>query len=106
MLDSELQPQLLYRIDADQARFATWRLSEGHEVLALFTNRETAANYLAELENSTGWAVYEPPREKLIEVLRGCQQAGIFYAALDPLGGNAKTLFDIPQVLIAAENPQ
>ena len=103
MLDPELHPQILYRIEGDQARFATWRLNEGHEVLALFTDQETAAKYLAELENSPGWAPFEPPREKLLDVLRGCQQAGILYAALDPLGGTAKTLFDIPQVLRAAE---
>src|SRR6476661_463840 len=103
MLDPELHPHLVYRIDGDQARFATWRLTQGHEALAIFTTTEAAAKYLAELGSSAGWTVFEPPREKLIDVLFGCREAGILYAALDPLGGNAKTLFDIPQVLLAAE---
>jgi len=103
MLDPELHPHVIYRIDGDQARFATWQLQEGHEALAIFTTHEAATRYLIELEHSVGWTVYEPPREKLIDVLRGCREAGILYAALDPLGGNAKTLFDIPQVLRAAD---
>jgi hypothetical protein len=102
MLDAELHPNLLYRIDGDQARFATWRLNEGHESLALFTTRETAERYASEVESAPGWTIYEPPREKLIEILRGCREAGILYAALDPVNGSAKTLFDIPQVLMAA----
>jgi hypothetical protein len=106
LLDPELQPHLIYRIDGDQARFGTWRLKEGHEALALFTNREAAVAYLLELERSVGWTVYEPPREKLVNILRGCKEAGILYAALDPLGGSAKTLFDIPQVLCAADDRQ
>jgi len=34
--------------------------------------------------------------------LHACRAAGILYAALDPIGGNAKTLFDIPRVLAAS----
>jgi len=103
VLDPELHPHLSYRSEDEQARFAMWRLQEGHEALALFTTREAAAAYLLELERSVGWTVYEPPREKLINILRGCKEAGILYATLDPLGGCAKTLFDIPRVLAAAD---
>jgi hypothetical protein len=38
----------------------------------------------------------------LIEVLHACRVTGILYAALDPIDGCAKTLFDIPRVLEAA----
>jgi hypothetical protein len=101
---AELHPHVLYRKEADAARFATWRLSEGHEALALFTTTDGAKKYRDELSESKTWTLYEPPRGKLIEILAACRAAGILYAALDPIGGSAKTLFDIPRVLAAAEH--
>jgi hypothetical protein len=99
---AELHPHLLYRIDGDQARFATWRLTDGHEALALFTTSDAAENYRGGLADALGWKLYQPPRDKMIEVLQACRTTGILYAALDPVDGNAKTLFDIPRVLEAA----
>jgi hypothetical protein len=98
---SELEPQLLYRVDGSEARFATWRLTDGHEALALFTTADRAAIYQSELADGPSWSAYQPPRDTLIEILHACSAAGILYAALDPLDGNARTLFDIPQVLVA-----
>ena len=98
----ELHPQLLYCIDGETARFATWELTDGHEALALFTTVEAATKYRGDLAEAAAWNIYQPPRDKLIEVLQACRNAGILYAALDPVGGSAKTLFDIPQVLAAA----
>jgi len=80
-------------------------MTEGHEALAIFTTAETAAAYRAALADSGGWTAYQPPRAKVIEILAACRDIGILYAALDPLGGSAKTLFDIPQVLRAAAEP-
>jgi hypothetical protein len=100
---TELHPHLLYREDAGQARFATWELSDGHEALAIFTTAEAAGQYRADLGDPAGWKDYEPPRDTLIEILASCRAAGILYAALDPIGGNARTLFDIPKVLAAAQ---
>jgi hypothetical protein len=102
----DLVPHLLYHVEADQGRFATWRLNEGHEALAIFTTAETANNYLRELSAEADWIVYQPPRDKLIEILQACRSTGILYAALDPLVGTAKTLFDIPRVLAAAVTPE
>ena len=99
---TELHPHLLYREDAGQARFATWELTDGHEALAMFTSAETAVQYRADLGDPAAWTSYEPPRDTLIEILSACRAAGILYAALDPIGGNARTLFDIPKVLAAA----
>jgi hypothetical protein len=98
----ELLPQLLYRVDGEVARFATWELTDGHEALALFTSVEAATAYRNDLTEAGAWNIYQPPRDKLIEVLQACRATGILYAALDPVGGSAKTLFDIPQVLAAA----
>jgi hypothetical protein len=99
---SELHPYLLYRENEGQARFATWGLSDGHEALAMFTSAEAAGRYREDLGDPAGWKDFEPPRETLIEILSACRDAGILYAALDPIGGNARTLFDIPRVLAAA----
>src|SRR5262245_17650691 len=98
---TEILPQLLYRIDGEAAHFATWELTDGHEALALFTTVEAATHYRGDLAETAAWTIYQPPREKLIEILQACRAAGILYAALDPLGGSAKSLFDIPQVLAA-----
>lgn len=105
-LTPDLVPQLLYRVEAEQARFATWGLSDGHEALAIFTTPETAKQYCTDLANADTWTVYQPPRDQLIEILRACRASGILYAALDPIGGNAKTLFDIPRVLAAVHEPK
>jgi hypothetical protein len=99
---TELNPQLLYRIDGDSARFATWGVTDGHEALALFTTADAAEKYRVDLADATGWTRFQPDRDKLVEILQACRAAGILYAALDPLGGSARTLFDIPQVLGAA----
>jgi hypothetical protein len=100
---AELHPHVLYRTEGHIAHFATWRLSEGHEALALFTTVDGAKKYRDDLPESQSWTLYEPPREKLIEILAACRASGILYAALDPIGGSAKALFDIPRVLAAAE---
>jgi len=103
---TDLVPHVLYRIEDDQGRFATWRLTEGHEALAIFTTADTADSYRHELSDEPDWIVFQPPRDKLLEILEACRSTGILYAALDPLAGNAKTLFDIPRVLAAALNPE
>jgi hypothetical protein len=100
---ADLRPQLLYRIEAEQVRFATWGLTDGHEALAIFTSIDTATQYQADLTDGGSWTAYQPPPQELIEILRACRMAGILYAALDPIGGNAKTLFDIPRVLAAVD---
>lgn len=98
----ELYPHLLYRAEEGHARFATWAVTDGHEALAVFTTADTATKYRHELPEPDVWAVFQPPKPQLLEILELCTRAGILYAALDPLGGSAKTLFDIPQVLAAA----
>jgi hypothetical protein len=103
---TDLLPQLLYRVEEQQARFATWRMTEGHEALAIFTTTESAAAYRADLTEADGWTIFQPPRQKLIEILTASRDAGILYAALDPVGASAKTLFDIPRVLAAAQSSE
>ena len=98
----DLHPHLLYRRDGQEARFATWRIAEGHETLALFTTEESAKKYTQELTESSHWLMFQPTRDKLLDILHACRSAGILYASLDPSGGSAKTLFDIPRVIASA----
>lgn len=99
---SELRPHLLYCQDGAQALFATWKLETGHEALAMFTTEETAQEYIVEAAGRE-WTLFQPDRATLVDVLESCQESGILYAALDPLGGRARTLFDIPRVLAASK---
>src|SRR5262245_4928011 len=84
---TELHPQLLYRIAGESARFATWGLTDGHEALALFTTTDAADKYRADLADTIVWTIFQPDRDKLVEILQSCRAAGILYAALDPIGG-------------------
>jgi len=102
---TDFSPHLLYYLDTDQARFATWRLAEGHETLALFTSEESAKKYALELTEPAHWLVHQPCRDKLLTILHACRSTGILYAALDPQSGSAKTLFDIPRILDSVSDP-
>lgn len=96
---NELLPHLLYRVNGQEAQFATWRVTTGHEAVALFTSAEAAEKYRAELADPAAWHLLTPARDKLLHILQACRATGILYAALDPSSAGAKTLFDIPQVL-------
>ena len=54
---SELRPQVLYRVDGEQARFATWGLTDGHEALAIFTGAEAAEKYRGDLAEPAAWTI-------------------------------------------------
>jgi hypothetical protein len=99
----DLRPHLLYRSEEDKAHFAIWRLEGGPQALAIFTTAETAAKYRAELDDPTAWTAYQPPRATLLEILTACLPEGIGLAALDPASGSARTLFDLAQVVAAAQ---
>jgi hypothetical protein len=98
----ELTPHLLYRTSTDRAEFATWRLAEGHEALVLFSTAEAARKYQAELPAAASYTLFQPPRDKLIAIFDASLAAGIRVAALDPLTGGARTLFDLGQIVAAA----
>ena len=102
---NELLPHLLYQVNGHEAQFATWRLTTGHESVALFTTIEAAEKYRSELSEPAEWRELKPTRDKLLHILQSCRATGILYAALDPSAAGAKTLFDIPQVLAAASGP-
>jgi hypothetical protein len=99
----ELHPHLLYRTTGGQAEFATWRLNEGHEALALFSTADAATRYQTELSGAA-YTLFQPPRDKLVAIFQACLASNIRLAALDPTAGGARTLFDLAQI-VAAANP-
>ena len=76
---TDLLPHLLYRVEDEQARFATWRMAEGHEALAIFTTAETAAAYRDELSGSSGWITHQPPRQQFVDILAACRNNGVAF---------------------------
>ncbi|HEX5104947.1 MAG TPA: hypothetical protein VFV87_14100, partial [Pirellulaceae bacterium] len=92
----------LYRQAGGQAEFATWRLESGQESLAIFATAEAAGKYQAELPAAVEYTLFQPPRDKLLAIFESCLATGIRTAALDPLAGGARTLFDLAQVIASA----
>ena len=101
----ELHPHLLYRTSGGQAEFATWRLENGQEVMAIFTTAEIARKYQAELPAAPEYTLFQPPRDKLVAIFQSCLNANIRIAALDPQAGGARTLFDLARIVTAATKP-
>jgi len=101
----ELSPYLLVRVQNARAEFARWRVSEGHDALALFLSANGAAEYAKSALSGSGWQVVRPPRTSVLEVLRACHAAGIKLAVLDPDGQRAKRVFPIGEILLAVDSP-
>jgi hypothetical protein len=97
----ELSPFLLVRVRDGRAEFARWRVTEGHDALALFLSADGATAYARSALSGPGWQVVRPPRSSVLEVLRACHTAGVTLAVLDPDGQQAKRVFPIGEILQA-----
>ncbi len=100
-LRDEIQPYIVFRINAGQAECATWQIAGGEKALAIFLTKEAATAYGASL--GPGWRVARPPRDGLLELLRTSSAAGISFAALDPDRDKAKRVFDLREILAAVD---
>lgn len=104
MSDSdEIDPFVVYRIAGQQLECALWTLADGARALALFLTPEAASGYLATAQLAEQWKVFRPSKHDLLQILRHCRQAGIERAVLDPGAETAQRLFDVGQILAAAE---
>jgi len=95
----EFYPFIVYLVDGQKVEFAMWRLAEGHDALALFLTEEKATAYRTSVKPDGEWKVYQPQREALKEMLTECFAAGVRYAVLDPNESEARTVFDLKQVI-------
>jgi hypothetical protein len=98
-VSDEIHPFVVYRIDGQQMECALWQFQDGQKALALFLSGDAATSYRASAKLGEEWKVFSPAREALLELLKGCHEAGIGYAVLDPDQEKAKRIFIIPQVL-------
>ena len=81
--------------------FALWKFKDGAEALALFLSGDAATSYTASSNLGVEWKICCPPKESLLQMLKGCYEAGIGYAVLNPDLEKAKRIFNIHEILNA-----
>jgi hypothetical protein len=95
----EIQPYVVYRVDGDQMECALWQFKGGPKALALFLSGDAATSYRESASLGAEWKIFCPAKEALLQMLKGCHDAGIGYAVLDPDLEKAKRVFNIPEIL-------
>ena len=100
----EIQPYVVYRIAGAQMECALWQFKDGQKALALFLSGDAATSYRNSVNLGEDWKIFCPAREVLLQLLKGCHEANIGYAVLDPDLEKAKRIFDIQAILRTVEN--
>jgi hypothetical protein len=97
--NDEIQPYIVYRIEGERMECALWQFKDGQKALAVFLSGDAATSFREFAKLGADWKVFQPAREALLQMLKGCHEAGIGYAVLDPDHEKAKRIFVIPQIL-------
>ena len=100
-MSDEIQPYVVYRIEDDQMECALWQFKDGQKALALFLSGDAATSFKESAKLGAAWKIFCPAKEALLQMLRGCHEAGIGYAVLDPDLEKAKRIFNIHEILKA-----
>jgi hypothetical protein len=100
-VSDEIQPYVVYRIDGDKMECALWQLKDGQKALALFLSGDAAMYYKSSANLGADWRIFCPAKNGLLQMLKGCHEAGIGYAVLDPDLEKAKRIFNIHEILNA-----
>ena len=100
-VSEEIQPYVVYRIDGDQMGCALWQFKDGQKALALFLSGDAATAYQTSANLGAEWKIFYPAKEALLQMLKGCHEAGIGCAVLDPDLERAKRIFNIHEILNA-----
>jgi hypothetical protein len=103
-VSDEIQPYVVYRIlpGGEQMECALWQFKDGQRALALFLSGDAATTFRESAKLGAEWKIFCPAREGLLELLKGCDAAGIGFAVLDPDQEKAKRIFNIHEILAAA----
>src|SRR5476649_379544 len=101
-MSDQIQPYVVYRIDAEQMECALWQFKDGQEALALFLSGDAATSFKESASLGAEWKIFCPAKEALLRMLKGCHAAGIGYAVLDPDLEKAKRIFHIHKILQSA----
>ena len=100
VVSDEIQPYVVYRIEGGQMECALWRFQDGQTALALFLTEESATLYRESAKLAAGWQIFRPEKDTTLrELLKGCIDAGIAFAVLDPDLEKAKRIFDLRAIL-------
>ena len=105
-MSDEIQPYVVYRIDGGQMECALWQFVEGHQALSLFLSGDAASSYWESAILGAVWKIFQPDKGVLLRLLRGCAQAGIGYAVIDPDLETAKRVFVIHEILSAVREQE
>lgn len=100
-MSDEIQPYVVYRIDGEQMECALWQFKDGQKAFALFLSGDAAMFYRESAHLGEEWKILRPAKEPLLQLLKGCHEAGIGYAVLDPDLEKAKRIFHIQDILNA-----
>lgn len=98
-VSDEIQPYVVYRIDGEQMECALWQFKDGRKALALFLSGDAATSYITIAKLGGTWKIFCPTRPTLLQLLKGCHEAGVDFAVLDPDLEKARRIFDIRQIL-------
>jgi hypothetical protein len=98
-VSDEIQPFVVYRIDGDKMECALWRFKDGQKALALFLSGDAATSFKVAANLGDEWKIFCPAKVALLQMLKGCHDAGIGYAVLDPDLEKAKRIFNIQEIL-------
>ncbi len=101
-MSDEIQPYVVYRIEDDQMECALWQFQDGQKALALFLSGDAATSFKESAKLGPAWKIFCPAKDALLQMLKGCNDAGIGYAVLDPDLEKAKRIFHIHKILHAA----
>lgn len=101
-MSDEIQPYIVYRIGGDQMECALWQFKDGQKALALFLSGDAATSFKESANLGAEWKIFCPAKEALLQMLKGCHDAAIGYAVLDPDLEKAKRIFIIHEILNAA----
>ncbi len=104
-MPEELEPFVVYRLDGGQMRCAIWQLQQGPSALALFRTADSAVAYRQAAALGSEWSIFQPARNDLAAILKGCHDSGILYAVLDPDGASAKRIFPITSAMFQDTEP-
>jgi len=99
----EIQPYVVYRIEGASVECALWQFQDGQKALALFLSGDAAMSYRTSANLGDEWKIFCPAKDGLLQLLKGCFEAGIVYAVVDPDREKAKRIFNIREILNAVE---
>ena len=69
-MSDEIQPYVVYRIDAEQMECALWQFKDGQKALALFLSGDAAMSFKESANLGAEWKIFCPAKEALLQMLK------------------------------------